>query len=1423
MDSKLLNKELQAAKKNKDWSKGAELLEEWCLLHPEDGKALGYLAYFLMKLGRLPAAQESAQKSLDLDPENPSAVQILSKISKSQRGAVKRRPSRTNIWRAGKVIEGRYDVRGSKRGGMGEVYFAYDREIDRMVAIKTPLPQVFEDEDSRTRFYREAEAWIGLGIHPNICSAYYVRKIDGLPWLFIEYVGGGDLHVWLADREPSFRERLDLGIQIAAGMDHTHTFNWKDDEGVEHRGLVHRDLKPANVLMEKDGTARVTDFGLAGLTSHHGQLSMPEPGVFSLEEPENGEDENGRPDPAWRTVTEGGMVIGTPPYMAPEQWSSAHHAGPAVDIYAYGCILYEIFCGQRPFSLGKEKGRLMSDVQMWHWRNLHLQAAPPDPAELSPGLDGELAELMLACLAKYPDQRPTDFETIREYLKSIYRRVEGWRAPFLRPEPKASRLAADSLNNHGVSFMTISQPNRAVEVWKQALAGDPHHIEASYNLGLYNWRYAGAAREEVCRRMAEVGRTQATLARPKHLLGRMYLSFGEYKKAVASLRQAADLDRAAARIWKDLGLALCADSIISDDPAGWAEIRKIFQGSIESGLEDRHVIAGLALSLRSMGRKAEAEELYKKAAAGHSDMPRALSEAIYRFVPGWEVVFSVSLPDRVETLAITSDGRQAMAAGGGIINLWEMRAVDPKRLEQQELPEGRGQGLSATADGRMVMSTSSGGFLWLWEAETGRLLKRIEPPGRPTVKAFISPDGSYLAAAGASGQVHLLDVNSGRSLKSFLGPQGRIVALAGDTRRRSLLIGTGQGLGLWDPDTGTCRHELVGQTGSITAAAVSPDGEYCLTGGDDGILRVWDTETGSLEKVYKFENAVQAAAFSPNSGLILAAEAGAEGSIFTLVAFAGKNGYRLPYLVAVPMPSAKAEALEKEFREKIDDAKSHLAKEFFHEAFELLSQARALEGYTRDPEAIELSLDLAGRFPNKGLAAAWEVGSLEGHGAAVEETVFTWDSQNLLSAGDDGFLRLWDVQNKTCRLALDGKAGPVASVAVNRSGTRAVSGGEDGALRLWNLETGELEKVVTGRGDGITALVISPDGRFAVSGSRSGKVFLWNVEKGTLLKTLGDGGAPSKAAAMDPAGRLAITGGDEGIISVWDLERGGLRQSLEAGPEAVTTVAFHPAGSHFLTGSREGRLCFWKMDGEAPYKTIQAHEAAVNSAVFDPEGKYVLTGSDDRTLRLFETTSGQCLRVFDGHTSAVTSVSISRDGQLAASAGQDGTVRLWRLDWEPEVRQLSFWDEGARPYLEIFLTLRTPYHQGGPIRKGQAEWEERDFENFLIDLRHRGYGWLRPQGVQNELEEAAYHWTGPPDTPKTLGEKVSLKPLSFNTLSTAFRTFKGLLNILSILVPIGALPFLLKFMETEKSSGLIILLVLMYLLARGVIYISRKV
>ncbi|MFB7756932.1 protein kinase, partial [Streptomyces sp. NPDC056121] len=159
-------------------------------------------------------------------------------------------PTSHAIWTIGETVDGRYRVIGELgRGGMGIVHRVRHLIWGIDMAVKSSRPDLFSSSDDQELFVREAEAWVSLGLHPNICACHYVRSFDGVPHVFAEYVDGGSLAEWIADgrlyagdARQALARVLDTAIQAAFGLEHAH-----------RRGLMHQDVKPANVLLDGAG------------------------------------------------------------------------------------------------------------------------------------------------------------------------------------------------------------------------------------------------------------------------------------------------------------------------------------------------------------------------------------------------------------------------------------------------------------------------------------------------------------------------------------------------------------------------------------------------------------------------------------------------------------------------------------------------------------------------------------------------------------------------------------------------------------------------------------------------------------------------------------------------------------------------------------------------------------------------------------------------------------------------------------------------------------------------------------------------------------------------------------------------------------------------------------------------------------------
>ncbi len=261
------------------------------------------------------------------------------------------------------------------RGGMGEVYRAHDTTLGRDVAIKI-LPSVFTtDADRRARFDREARVLAALN-HAHIGAIYGVQETDGVRALVLELVEGGTLADRIATGALPVQEALPIARQIAEALEAAH-----------EKGVVHRDLKPANVKITPHGVVKVLDFGLAKATA---DASAPDP----TEPP---------------TVTAGstrdGVILGTAAYMSPEQ-ARGKPLDKRTDIWAFGCVLYEMLAG-RPAFQGESATDILAQVI----------ERDPDWSGLPARLPERVNELLRRCLEKDPRKRRRDIGDVRLELE----------------------------------------------------------------------------------------------------------------------------------------------------------------------------------------------------------------------------------------------------------------------------------------------------------------------------------------------------------------------------------------------------------------------------------------------------------------------------------------------------------------------------------------------------------------------------------------------------------------------------------------------------------------------------------------------------------------------------------------------------------------------------------------------------------------------------------------------------------------------------------------------------------------------------------------------------------------------------------------------------------------------------------------------
>jgi len=258
------------------------------------------------------------------------------------------------------------------QGGMGVVLKAQHRRMKRVVAVKVLPASAMKSSEAVKRFYREAEAAAKLN-HPNIVQAHDASESEGIHYLVMEYVDGKDLAAIVRERGPlEVKQALDCILQAAKGLEYAH-----------REGVIHRDIKPGNLLLDKKGTVKILDMGLARVA-----LAV------------------GAEDPGSEQLTQSGQVLGTCDYMAPEQAQDTRRADQRSDIYSLGCTLYRLLTGKVPYSGDSLMSILLA----------HRDAPIPSLSGAGPDVPESVNAIFQKMVAKRPEDR---YQSMGEVIADV--------------------------------------------------------------------------------------------------------------------------------------------------------------------------------------------------------------------------------------------------------------------------------------------------------------------------------------------------------------------------------------------------------------------------------------------------------------------------------------------------------------------------------------------------------------------------------------------------------------------------------------------------------------------------------------------------------------------------------------------------------------------------------------------------------------------------------------------------------------------------------------------------------------------------------------------------------------------------------------------------------------------------------------------
>ena len=944
-------------------------------------------------------------------------------------------------------------------GGHGTVYRCEQRALGRDAVVK--VLRLRTNAAQAERFVREAKLASRLD-HPYSAHVYdFGVEDDGVRWIAMELVQGVSLGDWLKARGPMPLAQFVPFFELIAEVVHA----------AHLRGIVHRDLKPSNVMLIESGARwlpKLLDFGIARI--------FDAPSGSDEEHLEDGHDGAAvttarlRPEPPpYRTrtgpeeeavrLTPLGAVLGSAPYMSPEQWREPWSVGPASDIYALGCLAHEALTGRTPFTAERASG----------YRDLHVGAEPPSLGDtFPPGID----EAIRRALAKSPDARP---ESALE-LAAAFRAAQ-------RAEPHEQlRSAAQQWADRARSPDLLWGRKVLADVTRAVPSKTMSELECSFVAAGHR---RARLRAWVLRLLVAVvacGAIGALVYRSMmHTrLAEQRARFAEQQVRFAEQRTRAERELKEARITES-ELEQGRAALLHGEPEAQRHLAEAYK---RNPAPTTAFMLARAMQPRLSERARLVGTHGRMWWATFSPDGGQIATADDRAAQIWDgetyrLLFTLPHGCEVSQAVYSPDGARLVTVARAMVRIWDAKTgalLHDLRAKPGSAPSDF-DGAAISPDGRFVAAIDAGGALTrVWDMERATLVAelRTRAAGTPLL-AFGA--GGWLATTGGE-EARVFDA---RSWKQVLSVPGPVRSLAVDTRSR-LVAGSATGeVALWSIPSGARLRQLRPFGEPVHAVAFSADGTLVAAGSRDGTLQAWQVDSGALRsQLNPRHGKILWVEFDPTAGSLLAAHS--DGAVVVADVRQG--------LAIATLDGAKSAVRVARF-----DARSRVL-------------GASLDGTARVWEAASPYR----RFASAPVGYACNVGM----GSRPDQRFIAVGCRDLPT-------RVWDTSQdrllaelpSSTPLEADGfiSAAPAVSAAGDLA---AIPRGA--AVAVYGLPEGRLLRTLE-HGAAVSAIAFAGTGRALVSGALDGSVRVVR-EDGTELVLQASGGVT--AAALLPDGRVLV-------------------------------------------------------------------------------------------------------------------------------------------------------------------------------------------------------------------------------------------------------------------------------------------------------------
>jgi WD40 repeat protein/serine/threonine protein kinase len=1015
------------------------------------------------------------------------------------------------------------------RGGMGLIYKARQRNLNRIVAVKTLHFTALADDETRKRFQSEAEAVARLQ-HPNIVQIFEVgsadvQEIGGLnPFIALEFVDGGSL-VQQIGYPQTPTKAAQLVVKLARAVAAAHRY-----------GIVHRDLKPANVLMTREGEPKIADFGLAK------QLDSER-------------------DASGRSVTQAGAIVGTPEYMSPEQ-AAGVPATTAVDIYALGVILYELLTARVPFQAATPTETM----------ELVRHQEPVPPRQLRPGIPRDLDTICLKCLEKEPDCRYVSAEALADELQRFLderpiqaRRVNsfGRARRWWRRNPVAAASLSGVVSMFITAFIAVT-----CSYWRAETAGKQAAQRAqAERLESYYGNLAATANAFHVFNVASARRTLETATEEhrnwewRYFQSRLDLTahVSEPVDPKAGSVQFSPSGRLAVRwrandqlsLWDtarrtEIGLisspisfALCRDeqAVAVVQPDHSVSVIEVATGKTHAVLRD------------------QTQPIIWLAASG--DGKRIVTITSDRQIGIWDASDGrlqrkfATRTDIQMGVRVSPDGRWVAGDqdGGVHVAVWDAETGNQVSLLGAHKCFVRGTFFNTAGNRIVTIEAFPANIVRLWEPSSGRLIATLTGHRNTVGGCEFSPDDAYFATCSVDQTIRLWNGENGQfvaALKGHLGPVNSLAFRADG--KRIVSASNDHSVRIWDVPTGDLLTVLPGHSHEVSSVRYLPDGGV-VSAAQDGAIRLWDPRTAEGDGVIRGHSSyVYDAIFHPDGKRI--ASASWDGTARIWDATSGMQLAVLPHgdkaiVTGVAFhPGGKILASRSRDAVRLWDVES---------GRELHRWTIASGGWKDTRLAFSPDGTLLATGCTNFEVRLWDVASreevaiLRGQTDEIRDVVFSPDGRYLAVATDGGDrkVHIWDVARRRLVCALEGHKAGCYGAAFSRDGSLLASASTDATVRLWSTKTWQEVAVLT-HDVLVYGVAFSADGSRLVSACADSSLRFWDMNTYREVAELRGDNKYYHQVDFSPDGSRLVSACGDGAVRVWDTLRAADRAVQDA-------------------------------------------------------------------------------------------------------------------------------------------------------------------------------------------------------------------------------------------------------------------------------------